>query len=60
MARKRYPSDDNPKPNKDRDSPVVPVTMPRELLDRLNDEIGDGNRSAWIVDAIEQKLQKRQ
>jgi metal-responsive CopG/Arc/MetJ family transcriptional regulator len=58
LVRRKYPSDETPRPNKERDSPIVPVSIPREVLEQL-DALNLENRSAWIVDAIRKKLERQ-
>jgi len=57
--RKRYPSDKDSRTNEERGNPRVSFTIPRELFEQL-EALELENKSAWIADAIEQKLRKRQ
>jgi len=34
------------------------ITLPEELLGRVDEFAGDGGRSAWIVDAVEAKANR--
>lgn len=57
--RARYPSDRDNRSNEERGNPRVSFTIPRELFEEL-EALELENKSAWIADAIEQKLRKRQ
>ena len=34
------------------------ISMPKELLDRVDEFAGDGGRSAWIVEAVETRTKR--
>jgi len=34
------------------------ITLPRDLLERVDEFAGDGGRSAWIVEAVEARAKR--
>lgn len=34
------------------------ITLPKELLERVDELAGDGGRSAWIVEAVEARAKR--
>ena len=36
----------------------ITITLPEELLERVDEFAGDGGRSAWIVDAVQARARR--